>query len=76
MMVFFMKETRGSVLLSQKAKALNEYYEKLEAAGYRGVVFDADSTRIQRRIRWKVKSDEDRDSLLRMIMISCYRPFR
>lgn len=78
-MVVFMKETRGSVLLSQKAKALNEYYEQVEAAGYYGVVFNSDASiekqRVQ-RIRWKVKSDEDRDSLVKMITITCYRPFR
>lgn len=76
---FFLKETRGSVLVSRKAKALNKYYEALENAGYYGVVFSADdSTEKQevKRIRWKVKSDEERESLAKMISISCYRPFR
>lgn len=75
---FFLKETRGSVLVSRKAKALNKYYEALENAGYYGVVFSADdSTEKQevQRIRWKVKSDEERESLAKMISISCYRPF-
>ncbi|BDD63998.1 hypothetical protein MAP00_008848 [Monascus purpureus] len=75
---FFMTETRGSVLLSRKAKALNRYYEKLEAAGYYGVVFDSDGSiekqRVQ-RIRWKVKSDEERESLIKMVTVSCTRPF-
>jgi MFS family permease len=72
------KETRGSVLLSRKAHALNEWYEKLEAAGYVGVDLPSDNGEkvASRRIRWKVKSDEDRQSLARMIGISCYRPFR
>ncbi|KAL4953649.1 major facilitator superfamily domain-containing protein [Aspergillus filifer] len=75
---FFLKETRGSVLLSRKAKKLNKYYDALEEAGYYGVVFDSNEfperQNIQ-RIRWKVKSDEERESLAKMISISCYRPF-
>ncbi|KAL4885554.1 major facilitator superfamily domain-containing protein [Aspergillus karnatakaensis] len=75
---FFLKETRGSVLLSRKAKALNKYYDALEEAGYYGVVFDSnelsEKQQIQ-RIRWKVKSDEERETLAKMISISCYRPF-
>ena len=34
--VVFFKETRGSVLLSRKAKALNKWYEARETAGYYG----------------------------------------
>ncbi|XHG00830.1 hypothetical protein AWENTII_004244 [Aspergillus wentii] len=74
----FLKETRGSVLLSQKAKALNRYYERLEEAGYHSVVFSSDDSMEKsqvQRIRWKVKSDEERETLFRMITISCYRPF-
>ncbi|EPE08534.1 mfs transporter [Ophiostoma piceae UAMH 11346] len=36
-LVFLFQESRGSVLLSRKAKALNEWYEAREAAGYVGV---------------------------------------
>ncbi|KAL4770403.1 major facilitator superfamily domain-containing protein [Aspergillus nidulans var. acristatus] len=75
---FFLSETRGSVLLSRKAKTLNKYYDALEEAGYYGVVFDANETAEKaqvQRIRWKVKSDEERESLAKMISISCYRPF-
>lgn len=72
----FFKETRGSVLLSRKAGAINAYYEKLEQAGHFGVILaDEDSEeKTIRRIRWKVKSDEQRDSLLHMVQISLYRP--
>lgn len=73
------KETRGSVLLSRKARLLNKYYEELEKAGYYGVLMPAgESAEKQRvrRIRWKVKSDEEREFLAKMIGISCYRPFR
>lgn len=75
----FFKETRGSVLLSRKAKTLNTYYEALEKAGHYGVLLsDEEQTEEKsvRRIRWKVKSDEQRASLLTMIQISLYRPFR
>lgn len=76
---FFLKETRGSVLLSRKAKVLNKYYDALEDAGYRGLAFELnglpEKQKVQ-RIRWKVKSDEERESLAKMISISCYRPFR
>ncbi|KAE8399272.1 major facilitator superfamily domain-containing protein [Aspergillus pseudonomiae] len=75
----FLNETRGSVLLSRKAKALNKYYDALESAGYVGVVFCSDNDikgkQQPRRIRWKVKSDEERESITKMITISCVRPF-
>ncbi|KAF7597266.1 hypothetical protein BBP40_008108 [Aspergillus hancockii] len=77
-LIVFLKETRGSVLLSRKAKALNGYYKSLESAGYHGVVFDSDDLKEKqqiRRIRWKVKSDEERESIAKLISISCYRPF-
>ncbi|KAL4891473.1 major facilitator superfamily domain-containing protein [Aspergillus ambiguus] len=72
----FFKETRGSVILSRKATALNRYYEELEAAGHVGVIMCDSQPGLekQKRIRWKVKSDEQRQSLGQMISISCYRP--
>ncbi|KAK3940006.1 major facilitator superfamily domain-containing protein [Diplogelasinospora grovesii] len=104
LLVFVFKETRGSVLLSRKAKVLNKWYEQLEAAGYYGVwvgntsehlslvaetidaaVMDEEKFGIQQsppsppvrleRIRWKVKEDEERSSIGKMITISIYRPF-
>lgn len=75
----FFKETRGSVLLSRKARVLNKWYEELEAAGYLGVIFPQQATGQKalppQRIRWKVKSDEERASLLKTVSISLYRPF-
>jgi multidrug resistance protein len=62
----FFKETRGSVLLSRKAQFLNRYYEDCEQAGYFARV----------RIRWKVQTDEDRQSMAKMLRISVCRPFR
>lgn len=75
---FIFKETRGSVLLSKKAKALNEWYDAREVAGYYGFnVPDPEKPEatISQRIRWKVKSDEERASLKTMIGVSLYRPF-
>ncbi|KAI9931303.1 hypothetical protein ASPWEDRAFT_166747 [Aspergillus wentii DTO 134E9] len=74
----FFKETRGSVILSRKAQALNAYYESLEKAGHYGVIMSieqSDEKEDIRRIRWKVKSDEERQSLVQMISVSCVRPF-
>lgn len=77
--VLFFKETRGSVLLSRKAKALNKWYDELEDAGHLGMempISEGSEKKGCQRIRWKVKSDEERESLLRIISISLYRPFR
>ncbi|KAK5162979.1 uncharacterized protein LTR77_011034 [Saxophila tyrrhenica] len=82
----FFRESRGSVLLSRKAKALNKWYDELEAAGYYGVSMPGSSSesvvstekhdnRSPQRIRWKVRSDEERASLFKMISVSLYRPF-
>ncbi|KAF2823500.1 MFS general substrate transporter [Ophiobolus disseminans] len=72
LIILIFKETRGSVLLSRKAKTLNKYYEAREAAGYFGFYTEKD---VSVRLRWKVKADEDRASLSRMISLSLYRPF-
>ncbi|EYE93761.1 MFS transporter [Aspergillus ruber CBS 135680] len=73
LMFLFFKETRGNVILREKAQALNKYYDQLEEAGHIGVVLsDKDKAC---RIRWKVQSDEQRASLTQMILTSCYRPF-
>lgn len=77
-MWFFFYETRGSVILSRKAKALNAWYEKREEAGYYGFdmfLSDDPEKRTSQRIRWKVKSDEERGTIAQMISISLYRPF-
>ena len=74
----FFKETRGSVLLSRKAKALNKWYEKLENEGYYGMTMSTasdPSKTASQRMRWKVKSDEERASIGKMITVSLYRPF-
>lgn len=74
----FFKETRGSILLSRKARALNQWIEACEEAGYVGfdMLVSPGSEKTQpQRIRWKVTSDEERTSLSKMIGISVYRPF-
>ena len=74
----FLKETRGSVLLSRRAKLLNSWYEAREKVGLVGMemALDGEGTKQSERIRWKVKSDEERETLAKMIGISIYRPFR
>ncbi|KAK5132987.1 hypothetical protein LTR08_008274 [Meristemomyces frigidus] len=75
---FFFKETRGSVLLSRKGKALNQWYEELETQGYYGMMMPTasdPSKTVPQRMRWKVKSDEERASIGKMISVSLWRPF-
>ena len=73
----FFKETRGSVLLSRKARKLNDWYAARESAGLTGfdMLVEGESKKQSQRIRWKVKADEERESLVKMIGISVYRPF-
>lgn len=75
-LLFFFQETRGTVLLSRKAKKLNQWYEAREQAGYYGLnMTTADPPKTQsQRIRWKVKADEERASILQMIKVSLVRP--
>ncbi|KAF2275841.1 MFS general substrate transporter, partial [Westerdykella ornata] len=84
LIVLVFQETRGSVLLSRKAHALNKWYDALEAAGYSSAISlpcshaspkDPIMIPSPQRIRWKVLSDEERSSLTKMIAISLYRPF-
>jgi MFS family permease len=77
LVICFFKETRGSVLLSRKASVLNQWYEEREKAGFVGFdMHSEDGKKTEKqRIRWKVKSDEERESLGKMIGISLYRPF-
>ncbi|KAK5111103.1 hypothetical protein LTR62_005302 [Meristemomyces frigidus] len=81
MMIFivaFFRETRGSVLLSRKAKLLNKWYDQLEDQGYYGMMMPVAHQPLEtapQRIRWKVKSDEERASIGKMISVSLYRPF-
>ncbi|KAG0134766.1 major facilitator superfamily domain-containing protein [Tuber indicum] len=55
-----LKETRGSVLLSRKANALNKFLDEREDRG----------------ARWKVKADEERESISLMVRVALTRPFR
>ena len=70
----FQRETRGGVLLSRRAKRLNAWYAEREAANLPGLEETTSSGR-RLRIRWKVKSDEERASIPTMIKISLVRPF-
>ncbi|KAL9000469.1 MAG: hypothetical protein Q9169_000986 [Polycauliona sp. 2 TL-2023] len=77
--ITFFKETRGSVILSRKAAVLNEWYVAREESGLVGWDMSPDengSKGGRQRIRWKVKSDEERETVARMVGISLYRPFR
>ncbi|KAM7221241.1 Major facilitator superfamily domain containing protein [Rhypophila decipiens] len=72
-LVIWFKESRGSVLLSRKARKLNEWYARLEQAGFYGVWVEEGTA--LKRVRWIVKEDEERSSIGKMIAISVTRPF-
>ncbi len=74
----FFKETRGSVLLSRRAGLLNAWYEAREKVGLVGfdMTVEGKLRKQAQRIRWKVKADEERETLAKMIGVSVYRPFR
>ena len=77
--MLFLNESRGSVLLSRKARVLNCWYEAREKVGYKSFdcpcTSDVENERVE-RLRWKVKSDEERETVAKIISISVYRPFR
>jgi multidrug resistance protein len=77
-MIAVFRETRGSVLLSRKAKALNGWYDELQALGYQHVATQEDEEIEEQyrghRIRWKVKSEEERGSVVQMLEVSVCRP--
>ena len=77
MVAVFFQETRASVLLSRRAELLNKWYEAREEAGYNGfdVHVEGEEKKQSQRIRWEVRADEERESLVKMIGISVYRPF-
>lgn len=70
------RETRGAVLLSRKAHALNAWYEAREHAGLSPIAIEDESNGGSRlRLRWKVQSDEERASARKILTVSLTRPF-
>jgi MFS family permease len=63
-----LKETRGSVLLTRRMKALNTHLNTIEAS-----LPEKEIT--TRRVRWKVLAEEERGSLSNMVRVSLTRPF-
>lgn len=59
----FMRETRGCVLLSRKAKILNKWMDENEAG--RDVAV---------KIRWRTRAEETNQTLSQMIRVSLTRP--
>jgi multidrug resistance protein len=69
------KETRGSVLLSRRAKVLNNYLEELENS----IPKSEDAGKQPNppvRLRYRVAADESRSSLGRMLYLSLTIPFK
>lgn len=74
LMYIVLRETRGSVLLSRKAKVLNQWYEELEAYSHNDTESQEKQYSGRQRIRWKVASDGDRASISQMLRVSICRP--
>ena len=77
MVALFFRESRGTVLLSRKAALLNQWMEDRESAQLCGfeMPVEGEGRTESQRIRWRVKSDEERETLGKTIWISLYRPF-
>lgn len=80
------KETRGNVLLSRKARAINMYLEQVEEAGlypstsaFEETEWNVEKTVVPHStgqpLRFKVASDENRSSVGKMIYLSLTTPF-
>lgn len=69
LLILFFQETRGSVLLSRRAGAINTYLDQLETS-------NTNANTNRRNIRYKVAADENRSSIGRMIYLSLTIPFK
>jgi len=86
LVTIFFKETRGPILLSRRAKALNKWYNELESLGAIGMQVTEpistsslnDKEKLQnskaQRIRYKVLAEENRATIAQMISLSLTRP--
>ena len=70
----FMKETRGSVLLIWRAKALNAFLSTQESPAFSSVSI-AEKGMVSQRVHWRVRAEEERASLSQMVRVSLTRPF-
>ncbi|EQK99879.1 Major facilitator superfamily domain, general substrate transporter [Ophiocordyceps sinensis CO18] len=73
-------ECRASVLLTQRARLLNNWYKELETRGTYGLWLPDSAKRaapdsLLLRIRWLVKEDEQRPAVGKIIALSVRRPF-
>ena len=85
---FFFEETRGSVLLSRKARVINEYLEKTDLEHEHDpqkfttpndTPEDPEKPSlgvVPTRLRYKVAADESRSSLAHMLYLSLTIPFK
>lgn len=70
-MVILFKETRGSVLLSRKAKKINKYLDSLS-----GQVSTAEKVTASYPIRYTVAADGSRHSIGHLLYLSLTTPFK
>ncbi|KAH8890006.1 MFS general substrate transporter [Thozetella sp. PMI_491] len=75
----FFPETRGSVILSQRARALNAWCDRVEASSIAPSAetkTDASARKQHPRVRWKVEADEQRATLAVLLRTSLTRPIQ
>ena len=78
LVVVFFEETRGTTILSKKTRAVNKWYEELEAVGALGMRIEGSGPNKHesqpKRLRYIVMEAEARTSIIRVIGHSLYRP--
>ncbi|KAK5090425.1 hypothetical protein LTR05_000597 [Lithohypha guttulata] len=73
------KETRGSVLLSRKAKKINKYLDKLQHEQIGDCISSSEKTGPQSmdlNVRYEVAADASRKSLAHLLYLSLTTPFK
>ncbi|OJI80139.1 hypothetical protein ASPTUDRAFT_936583 [Aspergillus tubingensis CBS 134.48] len=77
----FFRETRGPVILREKAHQLNQWHEAMEKATAATRQAEVDDTEKgpedtnMNNVRWKVPADEERAGILQLLQTSLMRPF-
>ncbi|RAH48941.1 MFS general substrate transporter [Aspergillus brunneoviolaceus CBS 621.78] len=78
----FFRETRGPVILREKARRLNEWHRAMEAdaaatAAGEQTAQDTDRQELRRMdmVRWQVAADAERAGILQLLRTSLLRPF-
>ena len=74
--IFFLEESRGCVILEKKARLLNRWSETREKSGVVGFQTTMEGIKPSVRVRWRVESLETAQKLWKLIGFSIYMSFR